>query len=72
MYKVLDSKGNAITVAKVDVSKHRHRSGREFTKSEFPSTMVKAPITKAVKETIKTEEKKVVTKPKKTIFTKTK
>lgn len=34
MYKVLDQDDKKIIVDKVDIKKHRHISGREFTKDD--------------------------------------
>ena len=46
MFKVLDQDGNKITVEKVDITKHKHLSWREFTKEEFPSPVTKKPVAK--------------------------
>ena len=54
MYKVLDKNDKKIITDKVDARIHRHISGREFTKDEFPAKVIKPTITKTV-------EKKVIT-----------
>ena len=46
MFKVLDTNGKKIIVDKVDKTKHRHVSGREFTKDEFVIKMSKPTPTK--------------------------
>lgn len=41
MFNVLDKDDKKITVEKVDIKKHRHLSGREFTKEDKNITFAK-------------------------------
>lgn len=41
MFKVLDENGKIVVVEKINKSKHKHLSGREFTKDDKNVTFVK-------------------------------
>ena len=41
MFKVLDENGKKITVATIDVSKHKHVSWRSFTKEDWFDKIIK-------------------------------